>query len=108
MTPTEAFARCAPPAFSISKPTGWARIAGADPEYLHQMRVALRRLRTAFDIFADAAPDAAGLDGELRWLSRALERARDWDVFVADTLKPMLSGRRAMPACALCGKHARS
>jgi triphosphatase len=93
MTPPQAFrALCAACVQHLEANRAGA-LAGADPEYLHQMRVALRRLRTAFDIFADAVPDAAGLAGELRWLSRALGRARDWDVFVADTLKPALSGR---------------
>jgi len=93
MTPPEAFRALCAACVQHLEANRVGALAGADPEYLHQMRVALRRLRTAFDIFADAAPDAAGLDGELRWLSRALERARDWDVFVADTLKPTLSGR---------------
>src|SRR5258705_1333910 len=93
MTPPEAFrALCAACVQHLEANRAGA-LAGADPEYLHQMRVALLRLRTAFDIFADAVPDAAGLGGELRSLSRALGRARDWDVFVADTLKPAVSGR---------------
>jgi triphosphatase len=93
MTPPEAFrALCAACVQHLEANRAGA-LAGADPEYLHQMRVALLRLRTAFDIFADAVPDTAGLAGELRSLSRALGRARDWDVFVADALKPALSGR---------------
>jgi CHAD domain-containing protein len=70
-------------------------LAAADPEYLHQMRVALRRLRTAFEVFADGVPQpvAAPLLEELRWLSRALGRARDWDVFIAGALRPALAQR---------------
>ena len=73
----------------------YGTLAGADPEYLHQMRVALRRLRTAFDVFAEALPGpaAAELPGDVRWLSRTLGRARDWDVFLAGTLRPALSQR---------------
>jgi triphosphatase len=67
-------------------------LAGTDPEFLHQMRVALRRLRTAFAVFAAAIPEAASapLLAELRWLQRALGEARDWDVFAAHTLRPAL------------------
>jgi len=66
-------------------------LAGTDPEYLHQMRVALRRLRTAFAVFAEAVPEAAPLLAELRWLRRALGEARDWDVFTAQVLRPALA-----------------
>jgi len=64
---------------------------GADPEYLHQMRVALRRLRSVFSTFARLFP-AAVLEppvAETRWLARILGAARDWDVFVAETLPPV-------------------
>lgn len=72
-------------------------IAGEDAEYLHQARVALRRLRSAFNVFAAAVPrdTVAPLLGELRWLDRALAPARDWDVFVLETLPPL---RAAFPA----------
>jgi len=71
----------------------YGALAGEDPEYLHQMRVALWRLRTAFWIFADALPQAvlAEMLAELRWLTRALGGARDWDVFIAGTLNPALA-----------------
>jgi CHAD domain-containing protein len=74
-------------------------LAAEDPEYLHQMRVALRRLRTAFAVFADAVPGsvAAPLLAELRWLSRALGHARDWDVFAGSTLRPALAARPRHP-----------
>ena len=66
-------------------------LAGADPEYLHQMRVALRRLRSVFSTFAPLFP-AAVLEppvAETRWLARILGTARDRDVFVAETLPPV-------------------
>ena len=34
-------------------------LIGEDPEYLHQMRVALRRLRSAFNVFSPLLPEAA-------------------------------------------------
>jgi inorganic triphosphatase YgiF len=67
-------------------------IAGRDPEYLHQMRVALRRLRSAFRVFAPVLPQAssAALVADLRWLARALGPARDWNVFMGETLPPVV------------------
>lgn len=62
-----------------------------DPEYLHQMRVALRRLRSVFTTFAPLFPDYALAQpvAETRWLATALGPARDWDVFAAETLPPV-------------------
>ncbi|MBN9132900.1 MAG: CHAD domain-containing protein [Nitrosospira multiformis] len=59
-----------------------------DPEYLHQMRVALRRMRTARRVFARAfdATAFASATPDLKWLSRSLGAARDWDVFMSETL----------------------
>jgi len=58
---------------------------GDDPEPVHQMRVALRRMRSAFSIFRPAVsvPATALVEAELRDLARALGPARDWDVFLA-------------------------
>ena len=55
---------------------------GADPEYVHDMRVATRRLRTALDVFTDAIPEEARepFARDLRWVGRALGRVRDTDV----------------------------
>jgi triphosphatase len=57
-------------------------------EYLHQMRVALRRIRLVLIIFAKAfaKPAFASVTPELKWLSAQLGPARDWDVFVSGTL----------------------
>lgn len=67
-------------------------LAGHDPEYLHQMRVALRRLRSAFRVFAPALAETAtsALVSEFRWLARALGPARDWNVFMSETLPPVV------------------
>jgi inorganic triphosphatase YgiF len=72
---------------------------GRDPEYLHQMRVALRRLRSAFGLFRDLAPrdTVEPLVGELRWLTACLGPARDWDVFLTETL-PGIRGAPAIGA----------
>jgi CHAD domain-containing protein len=62
--------------------------AGRDgPEPVHEMRVAVRRLRSAIALFRSAvgcpAVDAASLG--LKALADRLAPARDWDVFVAET-----------------------
>lgn len=66
-------------------------LAGGDPEYLHQMRVALRRLRSAMSVFSAVLPQeaVAALGTELRWLAAALGPARDWDVFMIETVAPI-------------------
>ncbi|MGH8695323.1 MAG: CHAD domain-containing protein, partial [Burkholderiales bacterium] len=63
-------------------------LEGRDPEYLHQFRVGLRRLRSGLDIVGTAVGKEAiaPLAEELRWLGAALGPARDWDVFTAETL----------------------
>lgn len=69
-------------------------LAGEDIEYLHQMRVGVRRLRSCLGALRDALPpEALGpLAAELKWLGGRLGRARDWDVFVAEALPPLASG----------------
>ena len=69
-------------------------LADKDPEGIHQMRVALRRLRSAFRLFRDVVtdPEAAELSAEVRWLAAALGPARDWDVFTEETLGPVARG----------------
>jgi CHAD domain-containing protein len=64
----------------------WCGRASPDaPEPVHQARVALRRLRSAFSIFRAAAdgPALAQANAGLKALGRALGPARDWDVFTA-------------------------
>lgn len=55
---------------------------GIDPEGVHQMRVASRRLRTILKAFRGILGDAvvAHFNTELRWLAQNLGRARDADV----------------------------
>lgn len=74
-------------------------LASADPEYLHQMRVALRRLRSALDVFSPPLPELkiAPAAGGLAWLASRLGLARDWDVFMTDTLPPIEARFRARP-----------
>lgn len=62
-----------------------------DLEGVHQMRVALRRLRSAIQVFKPILPEAAlePLVAELRWLNGPLGEKRDLDVFLHETLKPL-------------------
>lgn len=62
-------------------------IAGNDPEYLHQARVAQRRLRAGLRLFRKVCPLPPGeLQAGLRMLAAALGPARDWDVLCLQTL----------------------
>lgn len=61
-------------------------LAGGDPEYLHQARVALRRLRTALRVFRDAFAFPPELLKGLHDLAAVLGPARDWDVLCLETL----------------------
>ena len=60
-----------------------------DSEYLHQLRVAIRRLRVATAAFARAGDwqteALAELKIPLRKLGQQLGAARDWDVFIMET-----------------------
>ncbi len=64
---------------------------GRDVEGVHQMRVALRRLRSALGLFRQMIPpeDMAWLREETRWLAGSLGPARDWDVFCDTVLAPV-------------------
>jgi CHAD domain-containing protein len=57
---------------------------GEDPEELHDMRVATRRLRAALSLFAGVLPVRAQVfHDELGWLGRLLGSVRDLDVQLA-------------------------
>jgi len=68
-----------------------AAVRAGNPEGIHQMRVAARRLRALLACFRDllATRVAEEFKTELRWLMKALGPARDLDVFIADTLDPL-------------------
>ncbi len=72
---------------------------GRDPEGVHQLRVALRRLRSAFSLFKGHL-DASGerLNQEARLALKHLGAARDLDVFLSETLPPVLLGDETNPA----------
>jgi len=68
----------------------WAPVAlaGEDIEGVHQMRVCLRRMRSALTVFRIAIPKAAtkSFAKDMRWASKALDRARDLDVYITENL----------------------
>lgn len=69
-------------------------VAAVDPEYLHQARVALRRLRALLRLFRPLLTlgEVDALKPRLRRLGQALGTCRDWDVLCTETLPRMRSG----------------
>jgi inorganic triphosphatase YgiF len=61
------------------------------PEGVHQLRVALRRMRSALSAFRDVLPeeDRRRTTEDLRWIAASCGAARDWDVFRTQLLKPL-------------------
>lgn len=82
--------------------------AGADVESVHQMRVGLRRLRSALGMFKSllVLPDA--LKNELDWLGGALGEARDWDVLAGSTLAQLDGEAQADAAALATAAHAQA
>ena len=72
-------------------------IAGTNPEYVHQARIAIRRLRSAFRLFSPVLSGDFVAIYSPRWreLAGHLGSARDWDVFLTETLAPL---EEAFPA----------
>ncbi len=66
---------------------------GRDPEGVHQVRVALRRLRSALDSMATvvASDRLEALREDAKWLAAAMSAARTWDIFRGETL-PIVAG----------------
>jgi inorganic triphosphatase YgiF len=60
-------------------------------EGVHQMRVGLRRLRAAISIFKNIVEDdrIEQVKTQLRWLTEQLGPARDFDVFVQESVAPL-------------------
>ena len=76
-----------------------AMLASDDPEYLHQLRVGWRRLRSLFKLASLLAPPdkIVPLEQELEWVGETLGPARDYDVFAIETLPAVAAqfrGRR--------------
>lgn len=67
---------------------------GRDPEGIHQMRVALRRLRSALDLMRSVGSlnRLEALRAEAKWLAQSLSPAREWDIFQGETLPRVATG----------------
>jgi len=63
-------------------------LQGRNADALHQTRVAIRRLRSAFSLFGDLVEDAQGarIRAELKRMTEPMGQARNLDVFLATTL----------------------
>jgi len=62
-----------------------------NPEGVHQLRVGVRRLRAVIGAFHKVLDKAVleFLREELRWLQQRLGPAREWDVFIQETIDPL-------------------
>lgn len=90
----------------------WAALRATDhPESIHQLRVALRRMRSALAILNKAAPceEIVGLREEARMIATALGEARECDVFRDNALAGPLkdAGRPAASETLLARVEAR-
>jgi CHAD domain-containing protein len=74
-----------------------------NPDVVHQMRVAMRRLRAAISLFKDVLADEQrdAIRGELKWISNELGAARDLDVFIAKVLEPLRAKHADEPGLAV-------
>ena len=91
MTVAQAFTRQARSCVDQVRANEAAVLDGRDPEGVHQMRVGLRRLRALVTTYKSvfAEEPYRYLRAELRWLQQQLGPAREWDVFLAETLAPL-------------------
>lgn len=63
-----------------------------DPEFVHQARVALRRMRSAVRLWRKHSRFPRRLARELQWIGRELGAARDADVLVTESLPALAEG----------------
>lgn len=91
-TPVEAFRNIALACLDHLQRNHAGAIHSDDPEYIHQMRVAVRRLRAALRLFGPLLPEgfAAQLLPALQDLMTMLGAARDYDVLLAEIAEPVL------------------
>ena len=80
-------------------------IRNLDPEGVHQMRVGLRRLRTAISLFSKLLTGAKTekIKAELKWLTNELAPAREVDAFLQEKIGPAarhITPRRGVRAIA--------
>ena len=73
-----------------------------DAEALHQMRIALRRLRAAISLFSGIVSDGRieAIKAELKWLGREFAPARDLDSLLIEVLEPLRKQQANEPGLA--------
>jgi triphosphatase len=78
-----------------------------DAEALHQMRVALRRLRAAISLFSDMLtdPQTEALKSELKWITGELGPAREFEVLLKHVARPVADSKRDGPGTALVSRE---
>jgi triphosphatase len=93
-TPVEAFRSIALSCLEHFQRNEPGLLAGGEAEFIHQARVALRRLRSAIKLFAPVLPPefVAAYGQTWQTLAGSLGDARNWDVFLEETLPPMPCG----------------
>jgi len=82
------------------------------PETVHRFRVGLRRLRSLLSAFRTILPndERRALGARLGALGKQYSRAREWDVFLSSTLRPMAEALADEPAILeldACAREAR-
>lgn len=96
MSVRECFAAIAQPCVSYVLTSADFADKSNDPEGIHRLRVAIRRMRALLSIFHRAMRKGCrtALSVELRRFERKLSAARDWDVLVEGTIASMPSSLR--------------
>jgi triphosphatase len=81
----------------------------SDPEGLHQMRVALRRLRGAISLFSGmlSDPQTNALKAEIKWIASELGPARELEVFLKRVVKPVSNHRPGGPGMVVITRELR-
>ncbi len=81
---------------------------GRDPEGVHQVRVAARRLRSALDSMRTVVPSETleALRADAKWLASSLSAARTWDIFRGETLPAVAESCPSIDGFDVLGKGA--
>lgn len=84
--------------------------ASDEPEFVHQARVAIRRLRSAMRLWEPLLPESfvATYDPAWQQLAAQLGETRNWDVFLAETLPLLAAVFAGQSAVDRLSSHART
>lgn len=70
-------------------------VNSTDPESVHQMRIGLRRLRSALDTYRSLIGCPSALQDGIKWIAGELGPSRDWEVLTHATLREVFDGAPA-------------